>query len=72
MFVSGFVNKRERKLCNIVSYFSTINLLLILSKLTLAGFVMREKVDTCPSPSAIKVALCNKLSAMESRKSRNN
>jgi len=33
---------------------------------------MREKANTCPSPSAIKIALRKKLSAMESRKSKKN
>ena len=35
-----------------------------------AGFVMKEKAKSCPSASAIKIALRNKLSAMESRKAR--
>ncbi|XP_068735028.1 uncharacterized protein [Montipora capricornis] len=37
---------------------------------SIIGFVMKEKAKSCPSASAIKIALRNKLSAMESRKAR--
>ncbi|XP_068753731.1 uncharacterized protein [Montipora capricornis] len=37
---------------------------------SIIGFVMEEEAKTCPSASAIKIALRNKQSAMESRKAR--